>query len=128
MNAHNLLGFISMPGTTEWIVIGVVALLIFGRRLPEVARSLGKGIVEFKKGLQDVESEVDKAGSNTSYSSSSSTYEQPYHEGSESRPSSSENPASSDEATSSEPSAPAESAGTTAAIEPAHRDDPPRTD
>jgi sec-independent protein translocase protein TatA len=63
MNVPGLLGFISMPGTTELIVIGVVALLIFGKRLPEVARSLGKGIVEFKKGIADVEAEVDRATS-----------------------------------------------------------------
>ena len=42
-------------------IIAVVALLLFGRRLPEVGRSLGKGIVEFKKGLRDVQDEVSKA-------------------------------------------------------------------
>jgi len=47
-----------MPGTMEWIIIGVVALLIFGRRLPEVARSVGKSIVEFKKGIKDVNGDV----------------------------------------------------------------------
>jgi sec-independent protein translocase protein TatA len=36
----------------EWIIIGVIALLLFGKRLPGVARSLGTGIVEFKKGLK----------------------------------------------------------------------------
>jgi len=36
----------------EWVVIGVIALLLFGKRLPGVARSLGIGIVEFKKGLK----------------------------------------------------------------------------
>ena len=48
-----------MPGTFEWIIIGVVALLIFGRRLPEVARSVGKSIVEFKKGIKDVKGDID---------------------------------------------------------------------
>jgi sec-independent protein translocase protein TatA len=43
-----------MPGPFEIAVIGVIALLLFGRRLPEVGRSLGKGITEFKKGLNDV--------------------------------------------------------------------------
>ncbi len=50
-----------MPGGWEWIVILVVALLIFGKRLPDVMRSLGKGIVEFKKGVKGIEDDVDKA-------------------------------------------------------------------
>ena len=51
-----------MPGPWEIIIVLVVALLLFGRRLPEVGRSLGKGIVEFKKGLKGVEDEIEKAG------------------------------------------------------------------
>jgi len=50
------------PGIWEIIIILIVALLLFGRRLPEVGRSLGRGIVEFKKGLKGVEDEIDKAG------------------------------------------------------------------
>jgi len=50
-----------MPGPWEIAIIAVVALLLFGRRLPEVGRSLGKGIVEFKKGLREVQDEVSKA-------------------------------------------------------------------
>ena len=50
-----------MPGPWEIIIIVVVALLLFGRRLPEVGRSLGKGIVEFKKGLRGVEDEINEA-------------------------------------------------------------------
>ena len=38
-------------GPGEMIVVMVVAVLLFGKRLPEVGRSLGKGIVEFKRGL-----------------------------------------------------------------------------
>ena len=48
-----------MPGPIEWAIIGVVALLIFGRRLPEVARSVGKSIVEFKRGIRDVKDDVE---------------------------------------------------------------------
>ena len=44
-------------GVPEMIVIGIIALLLFGKRLPEVARSLGKGIVEFKKGLNGIDDE-----------------------------------------------------------------------
>jgi sec-independent protein translocase protein TatA len=47
-----------MPGLTEWIIIGALGLLFFGKRLPEVGKSLGKGIVEFKKGLKGIEDDV----------------------------------------------------------------------
>ena len=46
----------------NWLVIGLVALLLFGKRLPEVGRSLGKGIIEFKKGLAGIEEDVTQAG------------------------------------------------------------------
>lgn len=47
-------------GTWEAIALLVLGLLIFGRRLPEVGKSLGKGIVEFRKGLKGIEDEVEK--------------------------------------------------------------------
>lgn len=53
-----VLGFY-MPSGWEWMIILVIALLIFGKRLPDVGRSLGKGIVEFKKGLKGVKEELD---------------------------------------------------------------------
>ena len=42
-----------MPNGWELIIILVVVLLLFGNRLPGVARSLGSGITEFKRGLKD---------------------------------------------------------------------------
>ena len=45
-------------GTSEMIVFGIIAVILFGGRLPSVARSLGKSIVEFKKGMSDLENEV----------------------------------------------------------------------
>ena len=48
-------------GAPEIIIILVVALLLFGRRLPEVGRSLGKGIVEFKKGIKGIEDDIDES-------------------------------------------------------------------
>ena len=55
------LAFISMPGGWEWLIIALFGLLIFGKRLPEVGKSLGKSIVEFKKGLKGVEDEINSA-------------------------------------------------------------------
>jgi len=49
------------PSTGEWIIILAFGLLLFGKRLPEVGRSLGKGIVEFKKGLKGVEDDIEIA-------------------------------------------------------------------
>lgn len=48
-------------GTVDWkelVVLGIVGLLIFGKRLPEVAKNLGRGVVEFKKGLSGIEDKV----------------------------------------------------------------------
>jgi sec-independent protein translocase protein TatA len=45
----------------HWLVVAVVVLLLFGNRLPQVMRSLGQGVVEFKKGLQGVEDEMKNA-------------------------------------------------------------------
>ncbi|MEN0021345.1 MAG: twin-arginine translocase TatA/TatE family subunit [Planctomycetota bacterium] len=50
------------PGPLEIGAILVVGLLLFGRRLPEVGRSVGRSIVEFKKGLKGVEDEIESAG------------------------------------------------------------------
>ena len=42
-----------MPQGADWLVILVIALLLFGRRLPEIARSLGKSMSSFKKGIEE---------------------------------------------------------------------------
>ena len=44
-------------GTVEMIVVGSIAVMLFGGRLPKVARSVGQSIVEFKRGFLEVESE-----------------------------------------------------------------------
>ena len=51
------LAFAGLPGGYEVLVIGFVALLIFGNRLPTLMRSLGQGVTEFKKGINGVEDE-----------------------------------------------------------------------
>jgi len=70
-----ILAFFS-PGPMEMLIIGAIAVLLFGKRLPEVGRSLGKGIVEFKKGIRGIEDDVDSA-------SSSSSTETPHHDAEE---------------------------------------------
>jgi sec-independent protein translocase protein TatA len=55
-----MLAFLGNLGPLEWVVILIVALLLFGRRLPEVGKSFGQGIREFKKGLKETEEEVRK--------------------------------------------------------------------
>jgi sec-independent protein translocase protein TatA len=46
----------------QLIIVLIVGVLIFGRRLPEIGRYLGKGIVEFKKGMKGLEDELDLTG------------------------------------------------------------------
>src|SRR4051794_20390724 len=62
-------------GPMELMIVMGIAVLLFGKRLPEVGRSLGKGIVEFKKGLSDVSQELDYGSSSGSSSSYSSSYD-----------------------------------------------------
>ena len=57
----HILGFSFVPGWQELILILAIGLLLFGRRLPEIGRSIGKTIVEFKRGINDIENEVDTA-------------------------------------------------------------------
>ena len=52
-------------GMQEMMVLAILGLLIFGKRLPEVGKSLGKSIVEFKKGLNGIEDEVNQASNAT---------------------------------------------------------------
>ena len=42
-------------GPTELVIVGIIVLILFGSRLPSVMRSLGQGLVEFKKGVQGIE-------------------------------------------------------------------------
>ena len=53
-----MFAFLPSLGSTEMIVILIVALLIFGLRLPSVMRSLGSSVNEFKRGVRDVKDDV----------------------------------------------------------------------
>jgi sec-independent protein translocase protein TatA len=50
-----LLAFFLMPGWPEMAIVGLIVLLLFGNRLPGLMRSLGRGIVEFKKGAAGID-------------------------------------------------------------------------
>ena len=59
-------------GMQELVIIGIVAILLFGKRLPEVARSWGKSYSEFRRGLADIQSQMDMSDVYSSRPSSSS--------------------------------------------------------
>jgi len=46
-------------GIQELMIIAFIVLILFGSRLPSVMRSLGQGVVEFKKGVQGIEDDKD---------------------------------------------------------------------
>jgi sec-independent protein translocase protein TatA len=48
-------------GPMEMVIVGIVAVILFGSRLPSVARSLGKSMTEFKKGMREFEDEMHSA-------------------------------------------------------------------
>lgn len=61
LNDVLLLGFIQNLGMPEMMLILGLGVLLFGSRLPSIGRSVGKSIVEFKKGLRGIEDEIDDA-------------------------------------------------------------------
>ncbi len=55
---HQLL-FLGSLGSQEIIIIALVILLLFGgKKIPELMRGLGKGVSQFKKGMNDIEQEI----------------------------------------------------------------------
>lgn len=58
---NTMFAFFGMPGHIELLIIAGVMLLLFGHRLPKIMRSLGQGIVEFKKGVNDISDDIEEA-------------------------------------------------------------------
>lgn len=55
----NLIPLLSLPGGSEWIIIALVVLLLFGgKKIPELMKGLGKGVRSFKEGLNDATKET----------------------------------------------------------------------
>jgi sec-independent protein translocase protein TatA len=51
-----------LPGGSEWFIIFLIVVLLFGaKKLPELARGLGRSLAEFQKARTDVEREINKA-------------------------------------------------------------------
>jgi len=66
-----MLAFIGGLGAPEIVVILLIVLLLFGaKKLPELARSLGQGIKEFRKSVKEISEDVDDTGSGSSSKSS----------------------------------------------------------
>lgn len=55
----------------QMLLIGAIAVLLFGKRLPEVGRSVGKGLLELRKGLRSIEDVIHEAGSTSTSSDAS---------------------------------------------------------
>ena len=55
----NQLLFLGSLGSQEIIIIALVILLLFGgKKIPELMRGLGKGVSQFKKGMNDIEEQI----------------------------------------------------------------------
>ena len=61
---YHPIAFFGMPGHFELLIIAGIALRLFGNRLPSAMRSMGRSIVEFKKGIQGIEDDMDAAVNN----------------------------------------------------------------
>jgi len=55
-----VLAFFS-PGPMELAIVLIIGLLLFGKRLPEIARNMGRGVVEFKRGVRNIEDDIEYA-------------------------------------------------------------------
>ena len=64
-----------LPGAGEVWIIGLVILLLFGNKLPSLMRNVGRSAVEFKKGVQGIEEDLEEAAKPSSSEASASAEE-----------------------------------------------------
>jgi len=70
----NIFLLISMPGGTEWILIILAVLILFGgRKIPEFMRGIGKGIREFNDAKSNVKKEIEEGMSDKEKQATAST-------------------------------------------------------
>jgi len=92
----NTLAFLNSLGTWDMLIILALGLLIFGGRLPEVGKSLGRGIVEFRKGLKGITDDIEEQSSKPAYRGDAPDerpYRAPLTEGEDRRVSRNDSPA-----------------------------------
>lgn len=56
------------------LILGIIAVLLFGERLPEVARKIGKGLTDFQRGMREIEQELRSAVDSSTDAYSTSSY------------------------------------------------------
>lgn len=65
------------PSPTTLMILGALAVLLFGERLPEVARSFGKGFMELKNGMRGIQDEIQNAVNSATSIDTTSRYQEP---------------------------------------------------
>ena len=65
------------PSPTTLMILGALAVLLFGERLPEVARSFGKGFMEFKNGMRGIQDEIQNAVNSATSTDTTPRYQEP---------------------------------------------------
>lgn len=75
---HPLFAFLDNP--LMLLVLGAIAVMLFGERLPEVARSFGKGLMDIKSGIRGIQREIEDAVTSTTSVDGPHDVSQPYGE------------------------------------------------
>ncbi len=70
-----LFAFLDSP--VMMLILGVIAVLLFGERLPEVARSVGKGLMEFKRGIRSIQEDIEGAINSAASTPTVSRHDEP---------------------------------------------------